>query len=203
MTSDSGACLLPEETADAFADAAPVLLPFRSTLLARRGSKTRASSTSRCRMGDDPNAETLGRSITVCPFSPLHAFACRRSPVQHLRQEATARESIRSRERAGPRRAKHEPGGSPFDELIESQATDATPRRVHPAIDPKCHPPMGPIQCGSAGEELTPFGTAHEPRGRIESTRTRRYSSPEHLLIPDRIALDLLGQTPGSQGDVS
>jgi len=171
-----------------------VLLPFRSTLLARRGSKTRASSTSRCRMGDDPNAETFERSITVCPFSPPHAFARRRSPVHHLREEDCDREWIRSRERAGSRRAKHEPGGPHFDELIESQATlstpplrgtspeplcrllcremGATPRRVRPAIDPKCHPPMGPIQCGSAGEELTPFGTTHQLRARIESTRT-------------------------------
>lgn len=29
----------------------------------------------------------------------------------------------------------------------------ATPRRVRPAIDPKCHPPNGPIRCGSASEE--------------------------------------------------
>lgn len=111
MTSDSGACLFPEGETDSFADAAPVLLPFRSTLLARRGSKTRASSTSRCRMGDDPNAETFERSITVCPFSPLRAFARRRSPEQPiredylreegLREKADAREAIRSRERAG------------------------------------------------------------------------------------------------------
>jgi hypothetical protein len=35
---------------------------------------------------------------------------------------------------------------------------------VNPAVDPKCHPPNGPIQCGSAGEELTPFGVTLELR---------------------------------------
>jgi hypothetical protein len=135
--------------------------------------------------GQSPFAHSAHSTLSRADVLPC-SFSVKRS----LREEATARESIRSRERAGSRRAKHEPGGSPFDELIESQATDATPRRVHPAIDPKCHPPMGPIQCGSAGEELIPFGTAHELRARIESTRTRRYSSPEHLLEPDRVARD-------------
>jgi len=172
MTSGWGAHFLPEErTERPFADAAPAVLPFRSTLLARRGNTTRASSTSRCRTGDDSNAETLERSITVFPSSPPRAFARRRSPVQSLGLREDLPGAIRSRERAGSRRAKHEPGGSSFDELIESTHKGATPRRVRPAVDPKCHPPNGPIRCGSASEELTPFGTTHELRYRIESTR--------------------------------
>jgi len=43
---------------------------FGVNLLAWRSSSTRASSTSRCRTGEDPSAETPGPPVTVCPSSP-------------------------------------------------------------------------------------------------------------------------------------
>jgi hypothetical protein len=83
------------------------------------GGSTRASSTSRCGMGDHSNAETLDRSITVCPFSPPRACARRLLSGQ----------ALRSRERAGAsvgrlRRANTSPFGSAFDELMESRAKE-------------------------------------------------------------------------------
>jgi len=145
MTSDSGAFLPPERQAlerqgGPSADAAPVPHPFLdSAFLARRGGNTRASSTSRCWMGDDPSAETREPSVTVCPFNPL----------------------VRTTNL----------WGLPFNRARRISSEGTTPRRVIPAIDPKCHPPNGPIRCGSAGEELTPCGITLELRTQSSNAR--------------------------------
>lgn len=65
MTSDAGIALPKKRTPPPTLPSSAT--PFRSAFLARRECRTRASSTSRCRMSDCPSAETLEWSCTVLP----------------------------------------------------------------------------------------------------------------------------------------
>jgi hypothetical protein len=142
--------------------------------------------------GDHPDAEAPGWSITVLPVKG-----------DHPAHPALARASF-----SGETLCEVRTFRIAFDELIESQARGSTPRRVSPAINPKCHSPNGPIRCGSAGEELTlvpsvladhrgdhspapgsfidPFLGSPSLGNPISGVRCepRRYSSPECLVGP-------------------
>jgi hypothetical protein len=103
-----------------------------------------------------PPARRKERTDVPCPRP--------RSCDRGLATERSREGEVRSRERAGPA-----PCEAPIRRSAPRRAhgvsgAGATPRRVRPAIDPKCHLPSGPIRCGSAGEELTPRGVTRELR---------------------------------------
>jgi hypothetical protein len=171
MTSGSGVCFLPKERTE---HPSPTLPPSCSPSDPRfwRGGVTERERAALLVAGW-VTIRVRRHSNGQSPFShPAHPAFSRAGDIPRSPSVKRACPgAIRPRERAGSRRAKHGPEGPCSDELIETTHNGATPRRVRPAVDPKCHPPNGPIRCGSASEELTPFGATHELRTRIESTR--------------------------------
>jgi len=140
------------------------------------GCSTRASSTSRCRMGDRPSAEAREPSITVCPSSPLRACARQNLPVL-VRERVCA---VRSTSPFGPvfRRAHR----------VSSKGT--TPRRVSlPSTRSAIHR-TARSGADQPARKLTLSGHSRAPDSFTDfpslgkRCESRRYSSPECLPGP-------------------
>lgn len=129
-------------------------------------------------------AETRRPPVHDRTIRPLRACA-RRQLLQEIAHRTGV--AVRTRSLSDPR--------STSSSLLKGRrvsSEEATPRRVPPAVDSKCHPPIGPILCVRIGQRgadpsrdrsRAPDPIIECPFG-FKRSESRRYSPPERLLEP-------------------